>query len=109
MPGKNKTPLLGWHPVPAELGDWARAEAHRQGIPLARLLDEAVTEYRSRPVVTVVCPEHEPGGRVLAEGVPRAQAREAVREHCQATGHSQPWVMDPEHWDWLTTQARRGP
>ena len=45
MPGKNKTPLLGWHP-PAELSAWARAEAKRRDVPLARILDEALAAYR---------------------------------------------------------------
>lgn len=30
MPGKNKTPLLGWHP-PAELLAWFNAEVERRG------------------------------------------------------------------------------
>jgi len=44
--GKNKTPLLGWHPASAELVAWARAEAERRDVPLARILDEALTAYR---------------------------------------------------------------
>lgn len=48
MPGKNKTPLLGWHPASAELVAWVRAEAERRGVPLARILDEALSEYRDR-------------------------------------------------------------
>jgi len=47
MPGRNKTPLLGWHP-PAELAAWARTEAKRRGVPLARILDAALREYRER-------------------------------------------------------------
>jgi len=47
MPGRNKTPLLGWHP-PAELAAWARTEAQRRGVPLARILDAALREYRER-------------------------------------------------------------
>ena len=47
MPGKNKTPLLGWHPASAELAAWARAEAKRRGVPLARVLDEALEAYRA--------------------------------------------------------------
>jgi hypothetical protein len=46
MPGRNKTPLLGWHPKSAELAAWARAEANRRGVPLARILDEALEAYR---------------------------------------------------------------
>jgi hypothetical protein len=45
MPSKNKTPLLGWHP-PAELSAWVRAEAERRGVPLSRLLDEALAAYK---------------------------------------------------------------
>ena len=44
--GEHKTPLLGWHPKSAELSAWLRAEAERRGIPLARVLDEAVETYR---------------------------------------------------------------
>jgi hypothetical protein len=47
MPGQNKTPLLGWHPSSAELAEWARAEAKRRGVPLARILDEALAAYRA--------------------------------------------------------------
>jgi hypothetical protein len=46
MPGKNKNPLLGWHP-PAELAAWARAEAQRQEIPLSAVLTEALHTYRT--------------------------------------------------------------
>lgn len=45
MPGKNKTPLLGWHP-PAELSAWVRAEAEHRGVPLSVVLNEAVELYR---------------------------------------------------------------
>lgn len=45
MPSKHKTPLLGWHP-PAGLAAWVRAEAQRRGIPVARVLDEALEAYR---------------------------------------------------------------
>jgi len=45
MPGKNKTPLLGWHP-PAELSAWVRAEAERRGVTLAIILTEALEAYR---------------------------------------------------------------
>jgi hypothetical protein len=47
MPGQNKTPLLGWHP-PAELSAWVRAEAKRRGVPIARVLDEALAAYREQ-------------------------------------------------------------
>lgn len=46
MPGKNKEPLLGWHP-PAELSAWARAEAERQGVTLSEVLTEALKNYRA--------------------------------------------------------------
>jgi len=45
MPGKNKTPLLGWHP-PAELSAWVRGEAERRGVPLSVVLNEALSEYQ---------------------------------------------------------------
>ena len=57
MPGQNKTPLLGWH-APAELQAWVRAEAARRGVPLARILDEALEDYRARHGH----PEAAPGG-----------------------------------------------
>lgn len=44
MPGKNKTPLLGWHP-PAELSAWVRAEAQERGVPISVILNEAVNTY----------------------------------------------------------------
>jgi hypothetical protein len=45
--GKNKTPLLGWHPSSAEDEAWIRAEAKKQGRgALARMLDEALALYR---------------------------------------------------------------
>ena len=47
MPSKHKTPLLGWHPKSAELMAWVRAEAQRRGVPVARLLDEALEAYRA--------------------------------------------------------------
>jgi len=48
MAGRNKTPLLGWHP-PAELAAWARAEAERRGGrgALTALLTEALAAYRA--------------------------------------------------------------
>ena len=41
MPGKNKTPLLGWH-APAELQAWVRGEAERRGLPIAAILNQCV-------------------------------------------------------------------
>jgi hypothetical protein len=45
MPGKNRNPLLGWHP-PAELSAWARAEAQRRSVALSVILTEALEQYR---------------------------------------------------------------
>jgi len=45
MPGKNKTPLLGWHP-PAGLSAWVRDEAARREVTLAVILNEALEAYR---------------------------------------------------------------
>jgi hypothetical protein len=45
MPGKNKNPLLGWHP-PAGLSAWVRAEAERRGVTVSVILNEAVEAYR---------------------------------------------------------------
>ena len=39
MPGKNKTPLLGWH-ASAEVSAWVRAEAERRSVPIAVVLEE---------------------------------------------------------------------
>jgi len=41
MPGKHANPLLGWHP-PAELGEWARAEAKRRDADLSVILTAAL-------------------------------------------------------------------
>jgi hypothetical protein len=46
MPGKNKPPLRVWHPASAELSAWVRTEAARRGVPLARILDEALEAYK---------------------------------------------------------------
>jgi len=46
MTGKNRHPLIGGH-VPAELGEWARAEAARRGVPLVQILTEALEAYRA--------------------------------------------------------------
>jgi hypothetical protein len=52
MSGKNKTPLLGWHPRSAEDLAWVREEAERRGGrdkgALARLLDEALADLRAK-------------------------------------------------------------
>lgn len=45
MPGKNKDPLLGWHP-PAAISVWVREEAQRRGANISAVLNEAVEVYR---------------------------------------------------------------
>lgn len=45
MPGKNKAPLLGWHP-PAAISVWVREEAQRRGVNISAVLNEAVEVYR---------------------------------------------------------------
>src|SRR5215469_5084104 len=45
VPGKNKNPMLGWHP-PAELSAWVRAEAERRGVTVSVILNEALEAYR---------------------------------------------------------------
>jgi predicted GIY-YIG superfamily endonuclease len=45
--GWNRNPLVGWHP-PAELSEWARSEASRQGRRLSDLLTDALRDYRFR-------------------------------------------------------------
>lgn len=50
MPGKHKTPLLGWHP-PAELLAWVAAEVARRGGgrgEQSALLTEALTDLRAK-------------------------------------------------------------
>lgn len=47
MPGKNKNPMLGWHP-PAELSAWVRDEAQRRGVPISTILTEAIREKQER-------------------------------------------------------------
>jgi hypothetical protein len=56
MPGKNKTPLLGWHP-PAELSAWVRAEAQRRGVSISAVLNEAVGEAKRQTGPGWVCHE----------------------------------------------------
>jgi hypothetical protein len=57
MAGKNKTPLLGWHP-PAELSAWVRAEAQRRGVPLSVILNEALEAYMAMPARVPAKPVH---------------------------------------------------
>jgi len=47
MPNKHKHPYIGWNP-PAELSQWARAEAERRGVPLSQVLNEALEHERER-------------------------------------------------------------
>ena len=55
--GRNKVPKLSWHP-PAELGEWARAEAARRGrrVALSAMLTDALRLYRE-----VLPQQHDPG------------------------------------------------
>jgi hypothetical protein len=46
MPGKNATPLIGWHSTDPTLKPWISAEAERRGITVRELLDEALAAYR---------------------------------------------------------------
>jgi hypothetical protein len=46
MPGKNKNPMLGWHP-PAELSAWVRDEATRRGVTVSTVLNEAIEKLRA--------------------------------------------------------------
>lgn len=48
MAGQNKTRLIGWHPADPGLKPWAEAQAKRRGVPLARILDEALARYREQ-------------------------------------------------------------
>lgn len=41
MPGRNKNPLLGWHP-PAQLAAWIRAEADRRDVTISMVLNEII-------------------------------------------------------------------
>lgn len=43
--GRNRAPLLGWHP-PAELSAWVRAEARRRGVNMSVILTEAIRNLR---------------------------------------------------------------
>jgi hypothetical protein len=55
MPGKNKTPLLGWHPKSAEHLAWLEAEVERRGGERgvkSELLDEALALLHAKLAVT---------------------------------------------------------
>ena len=43
MPGKNKTPLVGWHP-PADLQEWIRAEITRRDMRLSAFLNAVIRD-----------------------------------------------------------------
>ena len=48
MPGKNKTPLVGWHPS-VDLAAWLRSEVERRGGGRgvrSVILDEALAAYK---------------------------------------------------------------
>lgn len=47
MPGKNKTPLIGWHSVDPTLKPWVEAEAERRGITLREFLDAVLAGVRA--------------------------------------------------------------
>ncbi len=47
MPGKNKTPLLGWH-ASAELAEWVRAEAQRRGVTITTVLEQIVQAAKDK-------------------------------------------------------------
>jgi len=46
MTGKNKTPLIGWHPSDPTLKQWVKDEASRRGIRQRQLLDEVLEKHR---------------------------------------------------------------
>jgi len=51
MPGRNRTPLLGWHPKSAELVAWFEAEVERRGGGRgvrSAILDEALADFRGK-------------------------------------------------------------
>jgi hypothetical protein len=48
MPGKNRNPMLGWHP-PAELSAWVRDEAQRRGVTVSTVLNEGMGTLRDHP------------------------------------------------------------
>ncbi len=50
MTGRNKTPLIGWHPASADLVAWFEAEVERRGGGRgvrSAILDEALEAYRA--------------------------------------------------------------
>lgn len=80
MPGRNKHPLLGWHPKSAEDVAWLRAEAKRRGVTLAVLLDDALAQYRSG------CQWMLAPGEVTAQPPKAATARLGYSKERQARG-----------------------
>jgi hypothetical protein len=55
MPGRNKSPLLGWHP-PAELAEWVRAEAQREDTTITHLLNTILYCAKDGVAYPGVCP-----------------------------------------------------
>jgi hypothetical protein len=47
MPGKNATPLIGWHSADPTLKPWIQDEAGRRAITVRELLDDALAAYRA--------------------------------------------------------------
>jgi len=54
MPGKHKTPMLGWFP-PAELSAWVRGEAARREVPFSVILTEAVAAKKAAEEAERLC------------------------------------------------------
>ena len=55
MTGKNKTPLVGWHPSDPALVEWLDAEVQRRGGGRgvrSTILDEALAAYAACSVTT---------------------------------------------------------
>jgi hypothetical protein len=46
MPGKNKTPLIGWHSADPALKPWIEAESARRGQTVREFLDEVLARAR---------------------------------------------------------------
>jgi hypothetical protein len=62
MPGKNKTPLLGWHPRDPRIVALVRKEAEDRGVTVSTILNEMAEAYfGQRP--------HRQGGVVSAVSV----------------------------------------
>ena len=46
MPGKNKTPLIGWHSEDPTLKPWITDEAKRRGQTVREFLDHVLARFR---------------------------------------------------------------